>query len=295
MTTDSLPPAVVDQAPADHRPLKRLLRSPSGAIGILILLLVAIGVICSIVGLTPYPPAEQHPVDRLLPPSSAYLFGTDQFGRDVFSRVLSGLQLSARVALVSVSVSATVGTLIGIISGFVGGRTDSIVMRVADVFFAFPSILLALAVVSALGTGWVNASAAIAVVYTPIFVRVARGPVLTLRSSDFVLALKGFGFTPIRILIWHLLPAVSAIVIVQVTLSLSWAVITESALSFLGLGAQPPASSLGLMVADSRAFAVTAWWTLAGPSLALFLLVAALSLTGDGLRDALDPRGRFNE
>jgi len=166
---------------------------------------------------------------------------------------------------------------------------DGIVMRIADVLFAFPAILLALAIVSALGSGWFNTAIAIAIVYVPIFARVARGPVLALRDADFIRAGRVLGFSSPRLLFRHILPNVAAPVIVQVTLSLSWAILTESSLSFLGLGTQPPEASLGLMVSDARALAADYWWTLAAPAVAITLAVVGLNLLGDGLRDALDP------
>jgi len=177
-------------------------------------------------------------------------------------------------------------------AGFFGGWVDAIVMRVSDVLFAFPAILLALAIVSALGSGWFNTAIAIAIVYVPIFARVARGPVLALQDADFIRAGRVLGFSSPRLLFRHIVPNVASPVIVQVTLSLSWAILTESGLSFLGLGTQPPEASLGLMVSDARALAATAWWTLAGPAVFITLAVVGLNLLGDGLRDALDPTRR---
>jgi peptide/nickel transport system permease protein len=162
-------------------------------------------------------------------------------------------------------------------------------MRLADVLFAFPAILLALAIVAALGSGWFNTAIAIAIVYVPIFARVARGPVLALRDADFVRAGRVLGFSTPRLLFRHVLPNVAAPVIVQVTLALSWAILTEASLSFLGLGTQPPEASLGLMVSDSRLLAAEYWWTLAAPAAVITLAVIGLNLLGDGLRDALDP------
>jgi peptide/nickel transport system permease protein len=237
----------------------------------------------------PYDPVEQHPVDRLLGPSSHYWLGTDQFGRDIFSRSIEGTKSSLQVALVAVGLAGAVGTVAGIAAGFFGGALDAVVMRIADVLFAFPAILLALAIVSALGSGWFNTAVAIAIVYVPIFARVARGPVLALREADFIRAGRVLGFSSPRLLFRHILPNVAAPVIVQVTLSLSWAILTESSLSFLGLGTQPPEASLGLMVSDARSLAADYWWTLAAPAVAITIAVVGLNLLGDGLRDALDP------
>jgi peptide/nickel transport system permease protein len=267
----------------------RLLRSPSGLAGFVLTALLAVAATVAAAGWLPYDPVEQHPLDRLLGPSSTYWFGTDQFGRDIFSRCLDGTRASLQVALVAVAISAVVGVLAGIAGGFLGGWIDAIVMRLSDVLFAFPAILLALAIVSALGTGWFNTSIAIAIVYVPIFARVARGPVLALHDVDFVRAGRVLGFSSPRLLFRHVLPNVAAPIIVQVSLSLSWAILTEASLSFLGLGTQPPQASLGLMVSDSRALAATAWWTLLFPAVFITLAVVALNLLGDGLRDALDP------
>jgi peptide/nickel transport system permease protein len=272
--------------------LRRLLGSPSGRIGIVVCTLLLGGVAAALAGVLPHDPVAQHPVDALQGPSRRYLLGTDQFGRDIFSRCVEGTKASLQVAVLAVALAGSVGTLAGVAGGFFGGWLDAIVMRLSDVLFAFPAILLALAIVSALGTGWLNTSIAIAIVYVPIFARVARGPVLALQSADFVRAGRVLGFSSWRLLFRHIVPNVAAPVIVLVTLALSWAILTESSLSFLGLGTQPPDASLGLMVADSRALAAIAWWTLVGPALFITLAVIGLNLLGDGLRDALDPTGR---
>ena len=282
-------PATVAAAPRRRGWFGRLLQSPSGRIGLVLAALVALAALAAVAHLLPHDPVEQHPLDRLLGPSSRYWLGTDQFGRDIFSRCIEGAKSSLQVALVAVGLAGAVGTVAGIAAGFFGGVLDGIVMRIADVLFAFPAILLALAIVSALGSGWFNTAIAIAIVYVPIFARVARGPVLALRDADFIRAGRVLGFSSPRLLFRHILPNVAAPVIVQVTLSLSWAILTESSLSFLGLGTQPPEASLGLMVSDARALAADYWWTLAAPAVAITLAVVGLNLLGDGLRDALDP------
>jgi peptide/nickel transport system permease protein len=282
-------PATVAAAPRRRGWFGRLLQSPSGRIGLVLTALVALAALAAVAHLLPHDPVEQHPLDRLLGPSSRYWLGTDQFGRDIFSRCIEGAKSSLQVALVAVGLAGAVGTVAGIAAGFFGGVLDGIVMRIADVLFAFPAILLALAIVSALGSGWFNTAIAIAIVYVPIFARVARGPVLALRDADFIRAGRVLGFSSPRLLFRHILPNVAAPVIVQVTLSLSWAILTESSLSFLGLGTQPPEASLGLMVSDARSLAADYWWTLAAPAVAITLAVVGLNLLGDGLRDALDP------
>lgn len=269
--------------------LRRLLESPSGVIGVVCTLAVVLAAGAAAGHLLPYDPVAQHPLDALRGPSHRYFLGTDQFGRDIFSRCLEGTKASLRVSVLAVALAGALGTAAGIVAGFFGGLLDAVVMRLADILFSFPAILLALAIVSALGSGWFNTAIAIAIVYVPIFARVARGPVLSLREADFVRAGRVLGFSTPRLLCRHILPNVAAPVIVQVTLSLSWAILTESSLSFLGLGTQPPEASLGAMVSDSRALAAEYWWTLVAPAAAITIAVVGLNLLGDGLRDALDP------
>jgi len=269
--------------------LTRLWHNRNGRVGLLVMGVLALLALLAAVGLTRYSPIAQHPADQLVPPSSTYWLGTDQFGRDVAARIAAGLLASLRVAVISVAIAAVLGSAGGIIAGYFGGWTDRIIGRVTDVMFAFPAILLALAIVAALGRGWFNTAIAIAVVYLPIFVRVARGPVLSVRSMDYIRAGKVLGYSPPRLLARHVLPNVAAPIIVQVALALSWAILTESGLSFLGLGTQPPQPSLGLMVSDARTLFDRAWWLLVFPSLAIVLAVTGLNLLGDGLRDVLDP------
>jgi peptide/nickel transport system permease protein len=230
------------------------------------------------------------PIDRLQSPSPTYWFGTDQFGRDIFSRSIAGVANSLTVAIVAVSLSAVIGTLAGVSAGFFGGGVRAPILAVTNVLFAFPPLLLALSLASAFARTWFTIAVAIAIVYIPIFVRVTRGPVLSLRESDFVKAARVLGFPTGRILIRHVLPNIMPIVIVQVTLSMSWAVLTEASLSFLGLGTPPPAPSLGSMVLDAKTLVESAWWTMAAPGAVIVIFVVGLNLLGDGLRDALDPR-----
>ena len=274
---------------AQDRMLMRLWKNRNGRIGLLIVGLLLLAALVSLLGLLPYSPTVQHPADSLTPPSAEYWMGTDQFGRDIFSQVADGIKASLQVAVMAVLLASVVGTLMGIVAGFFGGFIDRVLTRVMDVLFSFPAILLALAVVAALGGGLLNTALAIAVVYTPIFARVARGPVLAIRDIDYVRAGRVLGFSPARLLFRHILPNITAAIVVQVALALSWAILTESGLSFLGLGTQPPQPSLGLMVSEARTLAITAWWTLAFPSAAIVVAVIGLNLLGDGLRDVLDP------
>jgi peptide/nickel transport system permease protein len=268
--------------------LRRLWRQAGSRTGLIILAVMIVGGLVSLAGLTPAP-STQNPLATLKDPALSHLFGTDQFGRDVFSRVLSGTLLSLQTAIVAVLICAVIGTLAGVAAGFLGGWVSWTVTSGADLIFAVPSILLALAIVSALGPGWQNTAIAVGVSYTPIFIRVVRGPVLAVRQADYVKAGQVLGYSRSRLLFRHILPSVSGVLAVQVTLALGWAVLTEASLDFLGLGPPPPAATLGQMVSDGTGLAGIAWWNLAFPAFAVAALVMAFNLVGDGLRDALDP------
>ncbi|NLX09976.1 MAG: ABC transporter permease [Chloroflexi bacterium] len=270
---------------------RRLLRSRSGAVGILLITFYLVVGLLGALGLTPFPPTEQHP-ERLQEPDSTYIMGTDLHGRDIASRIMDGATNSLRVALLSVALAGTAGTLIGTFSGYVGGLLDNVIMRIMDVFFAFPAILLALLVVVVLGPGLTNTTLAIAIVYMPIFARVARGPALAVREMEFVTAARCIGIPHWRILLLHVLPNTLAPLIVQVSLALSWSLLTEAGLSFLGLGTRPPQASWGVMLSESRGISEIAPWLMIYPGLAIMLGVLGFNLLGDGLRDTLDPRLR---
>lgn len=230
--------------------------------------------------------------NALAPPSGTHWFGTDELGRDVFSRVLMAIQASMRVAVVSVAFAVVVGVTIGVVAGYRGGWVDTVFMRVVDVMFAFPVLLLALAVVAILGPGATTTMLAIGIVYTPIFARVARASSLSVRVEPFVQASQTMGTGPMYILRRHILPNISGPLIVQTSLSLAFAILSEAALSFLGLGIQPPQPSLGRMIFDSQGFVTLAWWMAVFPGAAIFVAVLAFNLLGDGLRDVLDPKQR---
>ena len=268
---------------------QRLLASRSGAVGAALTGVVVLAALAALAGLVPHDPIVQHPADRLLNPNWTYLLGTDQFGRDTLARCMAGAAASLQVSLLAVGLATVIGTTVGVVAGWYGGWIDLVAMRLTDIFFAFPAILLALTVIAALGRGWFNVAIAIAIVYTPIFVRMARAPVLSLREAQYVLAGRLLGFSVPRLLLRHVLPNISSIIIVQITLALSWAILTESSLSFLGLGQPPPAPSLGQMVSEAKSLAVVAPWTLFAPALVIVIAVVGLNLLGDGLRDALDP------
>ena len=268
------------------------LKSTSGVIGAILVYMMVVLSLISAFGLAPHDPLEQNPIDALQAPSSTYWFGTDQFGRDIFSRSIDGMRRSLSVSLLSVGIAAFIGVLLGVVGGYLGRWVDNIVVRLSDVIFAFPAILLALAIVNSLGNSWIDTSIAIAIVYTPIFIRVARGPVLSVKEMDYIKSVRVLGYSSPQILSKHVMPNVLAPIVVQVALSLSWSILTESGLSFLGLGTQPPDASLGLMVSEAQPLAAFAWWSLAFPSLFITIVVIGLNLVGDGLRDALDPARR---
>lgn len=293
--TDLAPDTLIPLAPNRRRTGERmrlLLRSRSGMIGLILTLILAALALASVFALLRYDPAAQDPPSRLQGPSGAHWFGTDQFGRDLFSRVAAGLANSVLISLTAVGFAAAVGTMLGSIAGFYRGAADTVISGVANILFAFPPLLLALALASVFTRNWFTVAIAIAIVYVPIFVRVVRGPVLSLREIDYVKAATSTGQSRPAILLRHVLPNITSIIIVQVTLSLSWAVLTEASLSFLGLGAPPPAPSLGSMIYDARTMVSIAPWTMIAPGVVMVLLVVGLNLLGDGARDALDPKSR---
>ncbi|RIV37549.1 ABC transporter permease [Micromonospora radicis] len=230
-------------------------------------------------------------VDRMLQaPSWAHPFGTDELGRDVLSRVMIAARVSLQVGLVSVGIALTVGTTLGLLAGYYRGWLDNVLMRCMDVLFAFPVLLLAVAIVAVLGPGLLTATIAVGVVYTPIFARVTRAGVLSVREQVFVRAAISIGASDLRIMRRHVLPNIAAPLIVQTSLSLAFAILSEAALSFLGLGVQPPEPAWGRMLYDGRGFVTEAWWLGVFPGAAIFLTVLAFNLVGDALRDVLDPR-----
>jgi peptide/nickel transport system permease protein len=225
-------------------------------------------------------------------PSAAHWFGTDEIGRDVFARVVWGTRASLLAGVVSVSISLLLGVPIGLAAGFVGGWVDALISRITDAFLACPFLILAIALAAFLGPSLTNAMIAIGVSATPIFVRLTRAQVMTVRVEDFIEAARAVGNPPWRIALRHVLPNVMAPVIVQATLAVAAAVIAEASLSFLGLGQQPPAPSWGSMLNTAKNFIDNAPWMAIWPGLSIFLLVLSFNLLGDGLRDALDPRQR---
>lgn len=265
---------------------------PSGRIGATIVLIYVIVALLGLFDITPHNPLQQYRIDRLHAPSALYWMGTDLFGRDVASRLMKGVGQSFLVGISAVAIASIAGTVLGLTAAWFGKAWDGLVMRVMDVLLAFPAILLALLIIAVVGPGTWTSVAAIAIVYTPIFTRVVRGPALSIKAREFVDAARTFGSSRQYILTRHLLLNLVAPLTVQVTLALAWSLLTEAGLSFLGLGTQPPASSLGLMLADSRNLMENAPWLLIFPAVAIMISILGFNLLGDALRDILDPKTR---
>jgi peptide/nickel transport system permease protein len=258
----------------------------------IIVVMVLLAVFANVVA--PYDPTEMKVTDALRAPSAAHPFGTDRFGRDVLSRTIHGSRIALGVALSSIAIAFAAGTVLGLLGGYVGGWPDLAIGRVMDLLFSFPTLILAIGIAAMLGPGLDNAALAIAVVYAPLFSRVARGPVIAERAKEYVLAALGLGAGGFRVVVRHIFPNVLAPLIVQASISLAYAILTEAALSYLGLGTQPPAPSWGTMLNEGRTYLETAPWMSIFPGVAIMLAVLGFNLLGDGLRAVLDPqlRGR---
>jgi peptide/nickel transport system permease protein len=270
---------------------RRLARNQLGMTGALILAGVVFAAIFAPY-LSPMDPLEMNSTKLLQPPSSEYWMGTDEFGRDIMSRVIWGARISLYVGILSVTIAVVIGVTLGLIAGYYGGLVDDVIARVLDVIFAFPTILLALGIVGMLGPNLTNAMIAIGIVYTPLYARLTRGTTLSVKERDFVEAAIVAGASAPRILRRHVLPNVAAPLIIQTSLSLSLAILAEASLSFLGLGTQPPDPSWGTMVRTGQRLVELSPWPVVFPGLAIILAVLAFNLLGDGLRDVLDPRMR---
>jgi peptide/nickel transport system permease protein len=268
---------------------RRLRRSPSAVIGGAVLLLVVLSALLA-PAVSPYDPIKTSQRTSLEAPSLKHPMGTDRFGRDIFSRVLWGGRLSLPVGFVSVVIAAVIGVLLGLVAGYYGGRVDAVIMRFVDLLLAFPGILLALAIVAVLGASLLNLMIAVGIASIPDYVRITRGTVLSVKEREFVLAARTVGSRDGAIMLRHILPNVLSPLIVLATLGMAAAIITGSALSFLGLGIKPPTPEWGNMLSEGREFLQRAWWVAFFPGLTIMLTVFSINLLGDGLRDALDPR-----
>lgn len=268
---------------------RQVRRQPLAAVGGLIVLgLIAVGTLAPL--LAPSDPIAQDLYHRLQAPSVAHPMGTDEFGRDVFSRVIFGARISMRIGLICISISLSAGTGMGLVSGYCGGVIDSIVMRIVDVMLAFPSILLAIAIVAVTGPGIDNVMVAVSIVLVPQFARLVRAAALSVREMAYVEASRALGASNVRIALLSVLPNCMAPLIVQASLSLATAILDAAGLSFLGLGAQPPTPEWGAMLNGGRELLLTAPWVMTFPGLAIFSVALGLNLLGDGLRDTLDPK-----
>jgi peptide/nickel transport system permease protein len=268
-----------------------LARNPTAAVATLVLLGIVLVALFDET-LAPSGPNEISVGDRLQAPSLEHPFGTDDLGRDILSRVILGAGVSLRVGFSAVAFALVVGGLAGLLAGFYGRWVDDVLMRSMDVLFAFPAVLLAIAVLAVRGPGAGNTALAIGIVYVPVFARVTRASVLGVREEVYVRASRSVGASDLRLLTRHVLPNAAPPIIVQTSISLAFAVLAEAALSFLGLGTQPPNPSWGLMLAEGRGYIDLAWWLAFFPGMAIFVTVLCFNLLGDGLRDVLDPRQR---
>jgi peptide/nickel transport system permease protein len=284
------------QQPVRESPRRRLFRrftrSANVMLGASILaIMLALAVLAPLV--TPYNPEQMTPALRLRPPDAQFIFGTDDFGRDVFTRIAYGARLSLLVGVISVSIAATIGITLGIIAGYYGGWIDALIMRLIDVMLAFPGILLALVIVAILGRSLLNVMIAVGISSIPAYARMARGTTLAIKSVDYITAARMIGAPTARLMRLHIFPNITAPLIVIATNGVAGAIIAGAALSFLGLGAQPPTPEWGIMLAEGRVYLRNAWWVTTFPGLAIMITVMAINLMGDGLRDILDPRLRL--
>jgi peptide/nickel transport system permease protein len=270
---------------------RRLRRNRAAVIGgVVVLLFIAIAILAPLIA--PYDPNEGDLTQRLRSFSREHLLGTDALGRDLLSRVIYGARISLEIQIVSVSLALIIGTLLGMIGGYYGGRLDHLIMRLMDILLAFPGIFLAISIIAALGPGLLNLMLAAGIYSVPQFARIVRGSILTLKEKEFVEAARAVGESDVNILFRYLLPNSMAPIIIQTTLRMATVLLTASGLSFLGLGVQPPTAEWGAMLSTARAYIVTAPHVATVPGLAIMLVVMGFNLFGDGLRDSLDPRLR---
>jgi peptide/nickel transport system permease protein len=258
------------------------------AAGGFLLLIVLVAIVAPLIA--PYDPLAMQPAVRFEGPSPRHLFGTDEYGRDVLTRLMYGARISLEVGIISVGISLVVGAMLGLVAGYYRRTIDMLISRLMDILFAFPAILLAIALMAVLGSDIRNVMLAIGIVNVPIFMRVARASALTVRTTQYVEAAQASGAGDLRLLVHHILPNIAAPLIVQATLAFAWAIIAEAALSFLGLGTQPPTPSWGIMLSKGREFMEQSPSAVIFSGAAISLAVLSLNIMGDGLRDALDPR-----
>ena len=277
------------RAQSAWRGWQRLLANKAAFAGLIVLLIL---VFLAVFGpyLSPYDPMAQSLTNRLLPPSSTHLLGSDDLGRDILTRVLYGARITLMMALLVAVIAGPIGLIVGASAGYLGGWIDIVAMRVVDIFLSFPSLILALAFVAALGPGIENAVIAISLSAWPPIARLARAEALTVRKSDYIAAARIQGASAGRLILRHVMPVCLPSVVIRITLNMAGIILTAAGLGFLGLGAQPPSPEWGAMLASGRQFMLTSWWLAAAPGAAIMLVSLAFNLLGDGLRDVLDPR-----
>ena len=290
---DIRPPSIKDEAPVRisrrQRAWKQLKRSRLAIPGgLIVLIFIAVAILAPLVA--PYDPYKNNLAGTLVPPSAEHFFGTDELGRDIFSRIVYGSRLSLLEGLFSVLIAMFIGVPLGILSGYIGGRTDTILMRLVDILLAFPGVLLAVAIISVLGPSLVNAMIAVGIYNVPMFARLARGSTLAVKEEPYVEACRATGMSSMRILYRHIYPNISAHLYVLATLRVAIAILTAASLSFLGLGAQPPSPEWGAMLSNGRNYLLIAPHLVVFPGLAIILLTLGLNLFQDGLRLVLDPK-----
>jgi peptide/nickel transport system permease protein len=269
--------------------LAKLSREPVGLFGFIVLaVLIVVAIFAPLIA--PYSPTAQNLPNALQPPSGAHWAGTDEFGRDILSRLIFGTRITIQTVLAVTLIVGPIGMLIGIVAGFVGGRTDAILMRFTDIVLSFPSLILALAFAAALGAGLETAIVAISLTGWPPIARLARAETLIVRNTDYVAAARLYGASPLRLLFLYIAPMCIPSVVVRLTLNMAGIILTAAALGFLGLGAQPPAPEWGAMISSGRQFMLDNWWVAVMPGIAILLTSLAFNLVGDTLRDILDPR-----
>jgi peptide/nickel transport system permease protein len=266
-----------------------LVRNPLAATGLLILAVLVLTAAFA-PWIAPYSPTAQNLSDRLMPPSATYWMGTDELGRDIFSRVVHGSRITLMIVVLVSVVAAPLGLIVGAVAGYFGGWTDRILMGITDIFLSMPKLILALAFVAALGAGLENAVIAIALTAWPPYARIARSEVLTFRGSEFIAAVELQGASAARIILRHILPLCTSSMIIRVTLDMAGIILIAAGLGFLGLGAQPPLPEWGAMIARGRSFILDQWWVATMPGIAIITVSLGFCFLGDGLRDVLDPR-----
>jgi peptide/nickel transport system permease protein len=277
-----------------RRAIYRFRANPLAMVGLMTLLIIIVIAIAAPY-IVPFPEdaaGKVHPTARLKPPDAEFYFGTDNVGRDIFSRTLMGTGLALVVGVVIIVLATTIGVTVGALAGYFGGWVDEILMRITDIFLTVPALVLAIAVTAALGKGIVNVMIGISLVWWPGFARMTRGLVLSLKEEPFVEAARGLGGSHLRVLFRHILPNALSPIIVKMSTDFGFAVLTAAALGFIGLGAQPPTPEWGAMINEGRDYFPNQWWVATFPGMAIFLVVFSWNLLGDGLRDVLDPRSR---